>query len=128
MKNVLRGSIIAAVVALAVQPALAVFASANTLDIYFIDVEGGQSTLIVTPAGQSLLVDTGFAGFENRDPLRILAAVREAGLKQIDFLLVTHFHWDHDGGVPELARRVPIRTFVDHGDLERTPEARAGSA
>jgi beta-lactamase superfamily II metal-dependent hydrolase len=115
-------------VALAVQPALAVFASANTLDIYFIDVEGGQSTLIVTPAGQSLLVDTGFAGFENRDPLRILAAVREAGLKQIDFLLVTHFHWDHDGGVPELARRVPIRTFVDHGDLERTPEARAGSA
>jgi beta-lactamase superfamily II metal-dependent hydrolase len=127
MKNVLRGSIVAAVLALALQPALAIVAAASTLDIYFIDVEGGQSTLVVTPAGQSLLVDAGFAGFENRDPLRILAAVRAAGVTQIDFLLVTHFHWDHDGGVPELARLVPIRTFVDHGDLERTPEALAGS-
>jgi beta-lactamase superfamily II metal-dependent hydrolase len=127
MKTMLRGSVIAAVLALAVQLTLAVFAQARTLDIYFIDVEGGQSTLVVTPSGQSLLVDAGFAGFDNRDPLRILAAVRAAGLTQIDFLLITHFHWDHDGGVPELARRIPIRTFVDHGDLDRTPEARADS-
>jgi competence protein ComEC len=119
--------IMAAALALALKPGLPVVAR-STLDIYFIDVEGGQSTLIVTPAGQSLLVDAGFAGFENRDPLRILAAMRDAGVTQIDFLLITHFHWDHDGGVPELARRVPIRTFVDHGDLERTPEALAGSA
>src|SRR5712671_2829226 len=87
---------------------------AKTLDIYFIDVEGGQSTLIVTPAGQSLLVDTGFAGFGNRDPARILAAARAAGITQIDYLLLTHFHWDHDGGVVEVARQMPIRTFVDH--------------
>jgi len=127
MKTMLRGRLIAAVLALAVQSAPAVIAQARTLDIYFIDVEGGQSTLVVTPAGQSLLVDAGFAGFDNRDPLRILAAARAAGLTQIDFLLITHFHWDHDGGVPELARRIPIRTFVDHGDLERTPEARADS-
>src|SRR5688572_15322298 len=128
MKSILRGSVITAVLALAaLQSAFAVFAPARTLDIYFIDVEGGQSTLVVTPAGQSLLVDAGFAGFENRDPLRILAAVRAAGLTQIDFLLITHFHWDHVGGVPELARRIPIGTFLDHGDLERTPAARAVS-
>lgn len=125
MKTILRGSVVAAVLALALQSAFAVFAQTRTLDIYFIDVEGGQSTLVVTPSGQSLLVDAGFAGFDNRDPLRILAAMRAAGLTQIDFLLITHFHWDHDGGVPELARRVPIRTFVDHGDLERTPDALA---
>ncbi len=65
----------------------------KTLDVYFIDVEGGQSTLIVTPAGQSLLVDTGFAahGFNDtsnrgRDASRIVAASRSAGIKQIDFL------------------------------------------
>jgi competence protein ComEC len=128
MNSILRRTVIAAVLALAaLQSALAVFAPPRTLDIYFIDVEGGQSTLVVTPAGQSLLVDTGFAGFENRDPLRILAAARAAGLTQIDFLLITHFHWDHDGGVPELARRMPIETFVDHGDLERTPAALADS-
>jgi beta-lactamase superfamily II metal-dependent hydrolase len=128
MKSVLRGSLLATVLVLALPPARAVVVPEDTLDIYFIDVEGGQSTLVVTPAGQSLLIDAGFAGFENRDPLRIRAAMRAAGLTQIDFLLITHFHWDHDGGVPELARRVPIRTFIDHGDLERTPEARAGSA
>ena len=128
MKSVLRGSLLAAVLVLALPSARAIVVPEDTLDIYFIDVEGGQSTLVVTPAGQSLLIDAGFAGFENRDPLRILAAMRAAGLTQIDFLLITHFHWDHDGGVRELARRVPIRTFIDHGDLERTPEARAGSA
>jgi competence protein ComEC len=97
--------------------AVASFSSANaaaSLAIYFIDVEGGQSTLIVTPAGQSLLVDTGFGGFDGRDPDRIVAAAKDAGISAIDYLLVTHFHADHVGGVPELARRLPIRTFVDH--------------
>ena len=98
--------------------ALTVGASAaNTLDIYFIDVEGGQSTLIVTPAGQSLLVDTGFGGSDGRDAGRIMAAVRDAGIKQIDYLLITHFHGDHNGGIVDLAPQIPVRTFVDHGGL-----------
>ena len=98
--------------------ALAVSASAaNTLDIYFIDVEGGQSTLIVTPAGESLLVDTGWAGNNGRDSSRILAAARDAGITRIDYLLTTHFHTDHDGGVIELASKIPIGTFVDHGSV-----------
>jgi beta-lactamase superfamily II metal-dependent hydrolase len=85
----------------------------DTLDIYFIDVEGGQATLIVTPAGQSLLIDAGYPGRNGRDPDRIMAAVRDAHLARIDFLIITHFHEDHDGGVAELARRIPIGTFVD---------------
>jgi competence protein ComEC len=98
----------------------------STLDIYFIDVEGGQATLVVTPAGQTLLIDTGFPGeggfaavpgdpHKARDANRILAAARAAGVKRIDYLLITHFHADHDGGVPELAQLIPIRAFVDHG-------------
>jgi len=89
-------------------------AAAKSLDIYFIDVEGGQSTLIATPAGESLLIDTGYGGFEGRDADRILAAARAAQVTAIDYLLVTHFHADHAGGVPELAKRLPVRTFVDH--------------
>src|SRR5437763_16017840 len=87
--------------------------AASTLDIYFIDVDGGQSTLIVTPAGQSLLVDTGYAGNGGRDANRIAAAAKAAGVSAIDYLLITHFHGDHAGGVPELAKLLPIRTFVD---------------
>jgi glyoxylase-like metal-dependent hydrolase (beta-lactamase superfamily II) len=104
---------VAAALAALVLPARA----AKTLDIYFIDVEGGQSTLIVSPAGESLLVDTGYAGNNGRDPGRILAAARDAGIKQIDYLLLTHFHPDHIGGLTELARQIPIQTFVDHGDM-----------
>src|SRR5262252_2363182 len=103
--------------------ALAVLAGGKTLDIYFIDVEGGQSTLVVTPAGESVLIDAGFPGggtFESRagdavsprDPIRIAAVAREAGVSRIDYLLVTHFHADHFGGVMELAQRIPIGTFV----------------
>jgi competence protein ComEC len=124
VKNALRIGACAIALACVLEPARApVGAASTTLDIYFIDVEGGQSTLIITPTGQSLLVDTGFAGFDNRDPGRIVAAARAAGVTHIDYLLLTHFHWDHDGGVVELARQMPIRTFVDHGDLERTPAA-----
>ena len=97
--------------------------TAQTLDIYFIDVEGGQSTLIVTPGGQSLLVDTGYPDRGGRDPDRIMAAVRDARLARIDYLLITHFHEDHDGGAAELARRIPIGTFVDYGvPVETGPE------
>jgi competence protein ComEC len=85
------------------------------LDIQFIDVEGGQATLVVSPSGESLLVDTGYVGFNDRDADRIAAAVKQAGLSRIDYLVVTHYHADHVGGVPALAARVPVRTFVDHG-------------
>lgn len=97
---------------------------ARTLDIYFIDVEGGQSTLIVSPAGESLLVDTGYAGNGGRDPGRIVAAARAAGISRIDYLLITHFHGDHVGGAPELAKQVPIVTFVDHGAPPQNPDPR----
>lgn len=100
-------------------------ARAGGLEIYFIDVEGGQSTLLVTPAGQSLLIDTGWAGsgadfhpgdpYQARDANRIVAAARDAGITQIDYLLITHFHADHDGGVSELSKLIPIRAFIDHG-------------
>ncbi|HUA91986.1 MAG TPA: MBL fold metallo-hydrolase [Terracidiphilus sp.] len=83
--------------------------------IYSIDVEGGQSTLIVSPSGQSLLVDTGWPGNNGRDADRIQAAMRDAGITRIDHLLITHYHVDHVGGVPELVKRVPVGEFLDHG-------------
>jgi len=89
--------------------------SDKTLDAYVIDVEGGEATLFVAPSGQSLLVDTGWPGFEGRDADRIAAAARQAGVKQIDYLVVTHFHADHMGGAQQLAARLPIRHFIDHG-------------
>src|SRR3954462_6821362 len=95
-------------------------AAARTLDIYFIDVEGGQSTLIVTPAGESLLVDTGYPGRDGRDPDRIMAAMRDAKISSVDYLLITHMHEDHNGGAAELARRVPIGAFIDYGSPVET--------
>jgi competence protein ComEC len=116
-----------AVVAALLAAAIGTASAAQTLDMYFIDVEGGQSTLIVTPTGESLLIDTGFGGVDGRDATRILAAARDAGITQIDYLLMTHFHADHDGGVVALSRQMPIKTFFDHGDLVRSPEALAES-
>src|SRR5262245_48989810 len=114
---------------LAAVAALALLAGGKTLDIYFVDVEGGQATLVVTPAGQSLLVDAGYPGREGRDPDRIMAAVRAAGLTRIDYLVVTHLHEDHNGGAAELSRRIPIGTFVDYGSpVESTKEVVAAFA
>ena len=89
--------------------------AASTLDVYFIDVEGGQATLFVTPAGKSMLVDTGWPGFNGRDADRIVAVAKVAGVTRLDYVVITHFHMDHVGGVPQLAERIPIGTFVDHG-------------
>jgi competence protein ComEC len=99
--------------------------ASKSLQIYFIDVEGGQSTLIVTPTHKAILIDTGYAGsgigFKPADPAkardanRIVTAARDAGISRIDYLLITHFHDDHDGGVRELSQLMPIDTFVDHG-------------
>jgi beta-lactamase superfamily II metal-dependent hydrolase len=98
------------------------FAQQKTLEIYYIDVEGGAATLIVTPAGESILVDAGWPGFDGRDAKRIQASLQKAGVTQIDHLIVTHYHTDHYGGVPELARRVPIKNFYDHGPLSELAE------
>lgn len=99
---------------------------AQPLKMVFIDTEGGQATLILTPRGESLLVDAGFPGNNGRDSDRIVAAAQKLGLKRIDWLLVTHYHLDHVGGVPELAAKFPIGTFIDHGDnTETSPQAKA---
>ncbi len=86
--------------------------AAKTLDIYFIDVEAGSATLIVSPDGQSMLIDTGTPNMAKRD----LAAISDAGLKSLDYLLITHFHADHVGAAAIVAKEIPIGTFVDHGD------------
>jgi competence protein ComEC len=114
---------------------LALFAvvasAARPLEIYFIDTEGGQATLLVTPAGESVLIDAGYGARRGRgtippvaagrDAERILDAAKESGISRIDYLVVTHFHPDHAGGVPELAKRIPIGTFVDYGMPLGTP-------
>ena len=93
-----------------------VFAASKNLEIYVIDVEGGNATLFVSPSGESLLIDTGNAGAAApRDAGRIVAAIKDAGLQQIDHLIVTHWHGDHFGGLAELSSKVPIREFIDHG-------------
>ena len=94
------------------------------LEILYVDVEGGAATLIVTPAGESILVDTGWPGFEGRDAKRIEDAMQAANITQIDHLIITHYHTDHYGGVPELAKRVKIGKFYDHGPMESLQEDR----
>src|SRR3984885_31924 len=101
------------------------------LDIYFIDTEGGQATLFVSPSGESMLVDTGFAGNGGmpaaaggnsgaarvtRDADRISAVFKQAGVSVLDWMVITHYHGDHVGNAAELANRIPIRHFVDHGN------------
>ena len=94
--------------------------AAKPLEFFFIDVEGGQATLIVTPSHQSLLVDTGWADYSGRDADRIKAAAKKAGVKKIDFLFITHHHLDHVGGVPNLVEKMPVGTFIDHGPTVET--------
>ena len=98
-------------------PALAQNRAAKPLTIYVVDVEGGNATLFVSPTGESLLMDTGNAGAvaAPRDAGRIMEAVRDAGLTQIDHLIITHWHGDHFGGLAELAKQIPIKHFYDHG-------------
>jgi len=116
----------AAAVLVCLWSATGAVASPKPLQIYFVDVEGGQATLFVSPAQQSLLIDTGWPDFDGRDAGRIVSAAHQARLKQINYVLITHFHRDHVGGVPQLAERIKIGAFVDHGpnleDSEVTQE------
>ncbi len=96
---------------------------AKPLTVYFVDVEGGQSTLFVTPSHQSLLVDTGWPDNDDRDADRILQVAKQAGLDHIDYLLLTHFHVDHVGGVPNLVKKIHVDTFIDHGTNRETTDA-----
>jgi competence protein ComEC len=105
--------------ALAAAPPVA-SASNGDLRVYFVDVEGGQATLFVMPGGQSMLIDTGNPGLGGRDADRIVAAAKLAGLSKIDFVLLTHYHSDHTGGVPQLVERFPVGTFIDHGPNRET--------
>jgi competence protein ComEC len=90
-------------------------AQSRTLDIYWIDTEGGAATLLVSPSGESFLIDTGWM-VGDRDAKRIYAATQLAGLKKIDYLLISHFHADHVGGLSALSKMIPIEKFYDHGD------------
>ncbi len=96
----------------------------TTLDIYVVDVEGGNVVLFSAPTGESLLIDTGNVAPDAaiRDAERIMAAAKDARLSQIDNLITTHWHGDHFGGMAELSKRIPIRHFIDHGPtIQPTP-------
>jgi beta-lactamase superfamily II metal-dependent hydrolase len=90
-------------------------AQSQNLDIYWIDVEGGAATLIVSPSGESMLIDTGFE-VGDRDAKRIYAATQQAGLKKIDHLVISHYHADHVGGLAALSKMIPIGKFYGRGD------------
>lgn len=99
---------------------LAFAANSKTLDIYFVDVEGGQATLVVSPSGQAMLIDTGWRGFGGRDADRIAAVAKHAKIKEINYVVITHYHRDHVGGVPQLAGLIKIGAYVDHGPSVET--------
>jgi len=127
MRTVLFRSVVALLV-----PIISVHAQQpqqqKPLEIYFIDTEGGQATLFVSPTGQSMLVDTGFPGNQGaatpaetnalgitRDADRITAVLKQANVTVLDYVVISHYHGDHAGNAAELASRIPIRHFVDHG-------------
>jgi beta-lactamase superfamily II metal-dependent hydrolase len=99
------------------QTAIARTGTLPTLEVYVIDVEGGNAVLFVSPSHESLLMDTGNVGAvaAPRDAGRIVDAMKAAGVQRIDHLITTHWHGDHFGGMAELASRVPIAEFIDHG-------------
>ncbi len=127
MTHLLASAILAAVVIWPATSGAAAKPDAAKLRAFFIDVEGGQATLFITPTGQSLLIDTGWDGQNARDADRISTTAKKAGLSRIDYVLITHFHEDHVGGVPQLVDRIPVGTFIDHGqnrELDHGPTER----
>lgn len=137
MHDVRRCVRFSAVVTIALTAAACVTTS-ETLNIYFVDVEGGQATLIVSPGGETLLIDAGYPGRGKSDPTpgdagnardaqRVIAAARDAGISHIDYLLITHFHADHFGGAMELSQLISIGTFIDHGTEEQETRSKPAS-
>jgi competence protein ComEC len=108
-----------AIVAIAAAVTSAQGKTTKALEIWVVDVEGGKAALYVSPTGQTAIIDTGFPGA--RDLERIMVAIGDAGVKQIDYLISTHYHVDHIGNLMELAARIPIGTFVDHGPTVEGP-------
>ncbi|MGH7945464.1 MAG: ComEC/Rec2 family competence protein [Opitutaceae bacterium] len=117
-----RAAVLAFVVLL---PAVCADQKTKTLDVYWVDSEGGGSTLIVTPNNESVLIDTGNPG--GRDPARIIAAAKAAGLTKIDHVFITHWHVDHFGGAAEVAAQVPFGTLYQRAIPEGDPDGRAQS-
>ncbi len=99
---------------------LAAQGNGKPLQIWVVDVEGGKAAIYVTPTGQTAMIDTGFPGARDLD--RIMAAIADAGITQIDYLISTHYHVDHIGNLVELANRIPVGTFVDHGPTVEGPD------
>lgn len=120
----MRHLLVCALLAITVNPSSSLAQNLeSSLQIYWIDVEGGSATLVVTPSKESVLMDAGWARSDHRDALRIEDAMRDAGIEDITFFIASHFHGDHVGGVTALASRVPIGQFVDHGDsVEQSSE------
>src|SRR5439155_10316927 len=117
MRTILSFTMAAALAALLSGAHGAAAQTRTTLDIYVVDVEGGNATLFVPPSGQSVLIDSGNVAPEAavRDAERIAAAAKDAGLTQIDHLITTHWHGDHFGGMAEVNKRIPIKHYIDHG-------------
>jgi competence protein ComEC len=116
-------AIVIALCAACIVPTACATDDEKPLRIFFIDVEGGQATLFVTPDGESMLIDTGWPDNNGRDANRIVAIAKQAGLSKINYVLITHYHMDHVGGVPQLVARIPVDTFIDHGENRETTDA-----
>jgi len=102
--------------------------AAKTLDMYVVDVEGGKSLLLVSPSGQSMLIDAGNPGSNDRDANRILEACKAAGVTKIDYMVVSHYDSDHVANVPTLLSKIPAVTFVDHGENNQANAVRTYAA
>jgi competence protein ComEC len=109
----MKRALLLSVAVLLLFPAL--LPAAKTLQMYVIDTEGGKALLLISPSGQSMLVDAGFPGNNNRDTNRIVEAAQAAGVKKLDYLVVTHYDLDHVNNVPATVAKIPVATFIDHG-------------
>jgi beta-lactamase superfamily II metal-dependent hydrolase len=94
-----------------------VLSAADTLDIYVVDTEGGKAVILLTPAGQTMLIDAGYPTKDDRDTNRIVAAAQALGIKQFDYIVATHYDADHSGNIARVDARIPGRVFVDHGPV-----------